>query len=110
MIHARSLNNVVYWVSQIFGTVLIRYSILDAKWLPRRGRTVLGWSGWTAGSPSSIYGLTSVRSEFVVYSTILCQILFILELIPRNSVSDGRKSDSPINWISTIATSLHTLC
>ncbi|KAH7885030.1 major facilitator superfamily domain-containing protein [Phlebopus sp. FC_14] len=40
---ARGLNNFVYWTSQIFGSVLIGYFILDKKQLRRRVRAFVGW-------------------------------------------------------------------
>lgn len=42
-IRARGLNNFVYWTSQIFGSLLIGYFILDKKSLRRRSRAFLGW-------------------------------------------------------------------
>ena len=41
-IRARSLNNVVYWTSQIIGSILIGF-LLDQKKLGRRLRAFSGW-------------------------------------------------------------------
>lgn len=41
-IGGRSVNNFVYWTSQIFGSIIISV-LLDAKSLPRRTRAFLGW-------------------------------------------------------------------
>ncbi|KAG1730558.1 major facilitator superfamily domain-containing protein [Suillus paluster] len=41
-IRARSLNNFVHWLSQIFGSVMLGF-VLDSKWLRRRGRAFAGW-------------------------------------------------------------------
>jgi hypothetical protein len=42
-IRARALNNVVYWLSQIVGSVLVGL-ILDQKRFRRRTRAFVGWS------------------------------------------------------------------
>ncbi|KAG1751367.1 MFS general substrate transporter [Suillus paluster] len=43
-IRARSLNNVMSWTAQIFGSVLIGYFILDQKTVRRRVRAFYGWT------------------------------------------------------------------
>jgi len=43
-IRARGLNNFVYWTSQIFGSWMIGYIVLDAQRLRRRTRAIIGWS------------------------------------------------------------------
>ncbi|KAF9219176.1 MFS general substrate transporter [Gyrodon lividus] len=43
-IRGRGLNNLVYWTSQIFGSVLIGYFILDQNQLRRRVRAFAGWT------------------------------------------------------------------
>ena len=40
---ARSLNDLIYWISQIFGALLIGQFILDMKQLSRKHRALLGW-------------------------------------------------------------------
>jgi hypothetical protein len=42
-IRARSLNNVVYWTAQIFGSIAIGL-LLDQKRIRRRLRAFLGWA------------------------------------------------------------------
>ncbi|KAG9315504.1 major facilitator superfamily domain-containing protein [Chiua virens] len=42
-IRARGLNNLVYWSSQIVGSVFIGYLILDQKLYKRRTRAFIGW-------------------------------------------------------------------
>ncbi|OJA12175.1 hypothetical protein AZE42_12885, partial [Rhizopogon vesiculosus] len=42
-IRARCLNNVISWTSQIFGSILIGYFILDRKKLRRKIRAFYGW-------------------------------------------------------------------
>ncbi|KAF8231542.1 MFS general substrate transporter [Tricholoma matsutake] len=42
-IRARALNNLVYWISQIFGSLVIGF-LLDKKNLARRVRAFAGWS------------------------------------------------------------------
>jgi MFS family permease len=42
-IRARGLNNFVYWTSQIFGSILIGYFVLDLKSVRRRVRAFYGW-------------------------------------------------------------------
>ncbi|KAF8431456.1 major facilitator superfamily domain-containing protein [Boletus edulis BED1] len=42
-IRARGLNNLVYWVAQIIGSVFIGYVILDQKLYRRRVRAFIGW-------------------------------------------------------------------
>lgn len=42
-IRARGLNNFVYWISQIFGSLFIGHVILDKRNLRRRARAYLGW-------------------------------------------------------------------
>ncbi|KAG1732060.1 MFS general substrate transporter [Suillus lakei] len=42
-IRARSLNNFMYWTSQIFGSIFIGYFILDQKRISRRVRAFYGW-------------------------------------------------------------------
>ena len=42
-IQARSLNNLVYWIAQIIGSVLIGF-LLDHKAIKRRARAFVGWS------------------------------------------------------------------
>ncbi|OAX33851.1 hypothetical protein K503DRAFT_487990 [Rhizopogon vinicolor AM-OR11-026] len=42
-IRARCLNNVMSWTSQIFGSILIGYFILDRRKLRRRIRAFYGW-------------------------------------------------------------------
>lgn len=42
-IRARSLNNLVYWISQIIGSVAIGF-LLDQKNLGRRARAFSGWA------------------------------------------------------------------
>jgi len=41
-IRARSLNNLVYWLSQIIGSISIGF-LLDQKWISRRVRAYSGW-------------------------------------------------------------------
>ncbi|KIJ66415.1 hypothetical protein HYDPIDRAFT_174514 [Hydnomerulius pinastri MD-312] len=43
-IRARSLNNFVYWLSQIFGSIGIGSLVLDQPVLKRRVRAFLGWA------------------------------------------------------------------
>ena len=43
-IRARGLNNFVYWTSQIFGSWMIGYLVLDSPRLRRRTRAIIGWS------------------------------------------------------------------
>ncbi|EIW81444.1 hypothetical protein CONPUDRAFT_90371 [Coniophora puteana RWD-64-598 SS2] len=43
-IRARGLNNLVYWTSQIFGSMFIGYCVLDLSSLRRRTRAFLGWA------------------------------------------------------------------
>lgn len=42
-IQARSLNNLVYWIAQIIGSILIGF-LLDHKAIKRRARAFAGWS------------------------------------------------------------------
>jgi sugar phosphate permease len=42
-IQARSLNNLVYWIAQIIGSILIGF-LLDYKSIKRRARAFLGWT------------------------------------------------------------------
>lgn len=42
-IRARSLNNLVHWLSQIVGSVMLGL-VLDSTWLRRRGRAFAGWT------------------------------------------------------------------
>ncbi|PPQ97669.1 hypothetical protein CVT26_002481 [Gymnopilus dilepis] len=42
-IRARSLNNLVYWLSQIVGSISIG-ALLDQKWISRRVRAFSGWT------------------------------------------------------------------
>lgn len=42
-IKARSLNNLVYWIAQIIGSILMGF-ILDQKRIPRRTRAFIGWA------------------------------------------------------------------
>ncbi|KAF8341708.1 major facilitator superfamily domain-containing protein [Amanita rubescens] len=42
-IRARSLNNVVYWIAQIMGSIIIGF-ILDQRCISRRVRAFTGWS------------------------------------------------------------------
>ncbi|KAH0832334.1 MFS general substrate transporter [Lanmaoa asiatica] len=43
-IRARGLNNLVYWTSQIFGSLFIGYVILDQERYRRRVRAFVGWA------------------------------------------------------------------
>lgn len=42
-IQARSLNNLVYWIAQIIGSILIGF-LLDHKTIKRRARAFTGWT------------------------------------------------------------------
>jgi hypothetical protein len=41
-VRTRALNSLVYWISQMFGSVAIGL-LLDSKMLGRRSRAFLGW-------------------------------------------------------------------
>jgi hypothetical protein len=43
-IRTRSLNNLVYWTAQIFGSFFIGHFVLDLKRFRRRFRAFLCWS------------------------------------------------------------------
>ena len=42
-IQARSLNNLVYWIAQIIGSIVIGF-LLDHKAIKRRARAFVGWT------------------------------------------------------------------
>ena len=42
-IQARSLNNLVYWIAQIIGSIMIGF-LLDHKSIKRRARAFVGWT------------------------------------------------------------------
>jgi len=42
-IRARALNNFVYWIAQIIGSVFIGYFVLDNRFFRRKVRAYFGW-------------------------------------------------------------------